>query len=170
MNSIRRLTQDIGDWTNRNFARPEKRGLGMVEEIGEYCEALVKMDQGVRKKNKQDIRDAIADCQIFCLCFCFHHDLELTRLEVDTFLYLETRNNKFHCLANILRGLSKVMEWVAEDGQDAEYLRGPLQLVMNNLGRLAFIHNINWWLNLNKIWSQVRQRDWIKWPGNGMDR
>lgn len=49
MSEIRVLQTKINDWVVRNFDNSELTAVvGMVEEVGELCRAVVKMEQGIR--------------------------------------------------------------------------------------------------------------------------
>jgi len=64
--------KDLAEWQRRNFGEvsSEKLALGMAEELGELCHALLKRGQGIREGAngsdlKPEIADAFADCVIF---------------------------------------------------------------------------------------------------------
>ena len=49
MSEIRALQTEVNEWVTRNFDNSELTAVvGMVEEVGELCRAVVKMEQGIR--------------------------------------------------------------------------------------------------------------------------
>lgn len=46
---IRTMQAQVNEWVTRNFDNSELSAVvGMVEEVGELCRAVVKMEQGIR--------------------------------------------------------------------------------------------------------------------------
>jgi NTP pyrophosphatase (non-canonical NTP hydrolase) len=69
------LQDALAAWEARNFApvNPLHRALGVAEEAGELCHAVLKRDQGIRGTHEghtAKIRDAIGDIAIFCMQIC----------------------------------------------------------------------------------------------------
>lgn len=53
-NEIRELQTEVNAWVLRNFDNSELTAVvGMVEEVGELCRAVVKMEQGIRGSREQ---------------------------------------------------------------------------------------------------------------------
>ena len=49
VSEIRALQIEVNEWVTRNFDNSELTAVvGMVEEVGELCRAVVKMEQGIR--------------------------------------------------------------------------------------------------------------------------
>jgi NTP pyrophosphatase (non-canonical NTP hydrolase) len=62
---IRNLQRDVNAWVTRNFDNSELTAVvGLVEEVGELCRAVVKMEQGIRGTRdewSQEIRKETGD-------------------------------------------------------------------------------------------------------------
>ena len=67
--NLRELQEWQREWSLRNFGeQPAYRGvLGVAEEVGELCHAVLKSEQGIRGRDADDIADAIGDVVIY-LC------------------------------------------------------------------------------------------------------
>ena len=74
--STKALQFGVASWTEKNFGLCRGSNdplLGIVEETGELCHAILKRKQGIRgTKEEHDaaIRDAIGDIVIFLMDFC----------------------------------------------------------------------------------------------------
>jgi len=74
MNLIK-LQDEMHEWREKNF--PDSYAghqlLGVVEEVGELCHAVLKLEQGIRGDEKElmrDERDAIGDIAIYLMQYC----------------------------------------------------------------------------------------------------
>ena len=80
-------------WQNNNFPTRDKSrqllqvALGVAEESGELCHAVLKRDQGIRgtySENTDKMRDAIGDIAIFCMQICSAEGWEFEQVILDT--------------------------------------------------------------------------------------
>ena len=85
---LNKIQRDLAKWQADNFS-PEKStvmhmALGVAEEAGELCHAVLKGEQGIRNGgSRKDIADAIADTFIYGMQI-------LTRLDYEAEDVLET--------------------------------------------------------------------------------
>lgn len=49
MKTAREYQEAIGAWAEHNFTYIDKVGFGIIEELGEYCHAILKSRQGIRR-------------------------------------------------------------------------------------------------------------------------
>lgn len=79
------MQAEAKEWTKRNFPNQPSYHplLGMVEELGEFCEA----------KNESDVQDALADFMIFTTNFCTHCSLSISALWQQRFTSLPSTDS-----------------------------------------------------------------------------
>lgn len=78
------LQNDLREWTSRNFpdATSEQQLLGVCEEVGELCHAVLKQKQGIRGTVEELMdkeRDAIGDIVIFLANYCNMRGFDLAK-------------------------------------------------------------------------------------------
>lgn len=80
-------------WQNNNFPTRDKSrqllqvALGVAEESGELCHAVLKRDQGIRgthAENTDKMRDAIGDIAIFCMQMCSAEGWDFEQVIIET--------------------------------------------------------------------------------------
>jgi NTP pyrophosphatase (non-canonical NTP hydrolase) len=64
--SVRELQREVGIWANLNFPTDDSTisVLGLVEEVGEVCRAILKREQGIRGTEEEwteKIREEMGD-------------------------------------------------------------------------------------------------------------
>ena len=80
--SIKRVQDELQVWSAHNFpGRGEDEPLlGIVEEVGELCHAILKRKQGIRGSYEQHsaaIEDALADILIFACDYANSQGIDL---------------------------------------------------------------------------------------------
>ena len=70
MDELKKMQAEINEWTLKNFGEetPEHITLGVCEEAGELCHAVLKRAQGIRgtaSEHTDGMRDAIGDIAIY---------------------------------------------------------------------------------------------------------
>lgn len=90
---------DVGQWAERNFGevQPIQPLLGMVEELGELCHAILKHQQGIRGFEDEAtvrvaIEDAVGDLMVYAANFMNRHGLSLERAIVETWTTVRQRD------------------------------------------------------------------------------
>lgn len=92
------LQKQIGIWATMNFGidRPKHHPvLGVAEEVGELCHAILKGEQGIRgsqEKHEADAKDAIGDIIIYCADVCNVHGWNLQKIVEETLQIVLERN------------------------------------------------------------------------------
>ena len=78
--NLRELQEWQREWSLRNFGeQPAHRGvLGVAEEVGELCHAVLKSEQGIRNQTTDEIADAIGDIVIYLAQVATSHKLDLS--------------------------------------------------------------------------------------------
>jgi NTP pyrophosphatase (non-canonical NTP hydrolase) len=81
---LRELQSEARTWRNLNFPAKHSTAihqtLGVAEEVGELCHAVLKMEQGIRgdqEKHMLDAEDAIGDIIIYLTGVCDNLSLRL---------------------------------------------------------------------------------------------
>lgn len=70
--NLRKIQWEHDEWARRNFGeqhRLENSVLGMGEEFGELCHAIVKLNQGIRGVGEDTVMDLIADAHCDLIIF-----------------------------------------------------------------------------------------------------
>ena len=70
--SLSEIQGEVGAWSKQNFGDqdPINPLLGVVEEVGELCHAVLKSRQRIRLMDIEDEKDAIGDVLIYLLDYC----------------------------------------------------------------------------------------------------
>jgi NTP pyrophosphatase (non-canonical NTP hydrolase) len=66
------IQDEVALWRKYNFPNSgaDHQFLGIVEEVGEAAHAILKMQQGIRDSDVDDLQDAVGDIMIYLLNFC----------------------------------------------------------------------------------------------------
>ena len=82
MSEVRELQKQIDTWAVHNFGEQESTNplLGIVEEVGELCHAVLKRRQQIRMNEDHGAqeRDAIADIFIYLCDYCNRRKIDLS--------------------------------------------------------------------------------------------
>lgn len=87
--------REVHAWKKRNFPNSDDTDqlLGVVEEVGELCHAVLKLRQGIRGDNHiAEAKDAVGDIMIFLMNFCSENDWDLEEIIVDVWAEVEERD------------------------------------------------------------------------------
>ena len=76
-------------WLQHNFPNntPEQAALGLAEEVGELCHAILKISQGIRGDfdlHISEAKDAIGDITIFATSLCNIMKLDYNEIVTET--------------------------------------------------------------------------------------
>lgn len=191
-------------WIQYNF--PNSPGntqvVGMLEEYGELCHAVLKMSQGIRGNKEEltnDLVDAAADVVIFMNNYLSWLK-KYTNYTVDTESFLERNaciidyspvefliNYKEPGSSDVLGFVIRVGRLVSdfcvraedineglvqgvvpEDSQLDDLFANAL-VILGGLKGILLIYEVAPILDVTKkIWEEVSERDWIKFPQNGI--
>lgn len=93
MTQLSDIQSRLAIWQNNNFPTKDKPRLllqctlGVAEESGELCHAVLKRDQGIRgthAENTDKMRDAIGDIAIFAMQICSAEGFDFEQVIIDT--------------------------------------------------------------------------------------
>jgi len=96
-NYLQELQADHKAWADRNFPNrePLMPVLGVVEEVGELCHALLKGWQGIRGTKEQHeagAKDAVGDIVIFLLDVCSQRGWSFAEIVAETWAEVRKRD------------------------------------------------------------------------------
>jgi NTP pyrophosphatase (non-canonical NTP hydrolase) len=84
------------EWQKRNFPTNTQMEplLGIVEEVGELCHAVLKQHQGIRinEDHEAAIKDAIGDIMIYMLGYCNLLNYDLEKILAETWKQVKERD------------------------------------------------------------------------------
>lgn len=187
--TAREYQQEICAWAHHNFTYQDRIGLGIAEEIGEFCHHVLKSMQGIRghasgvttgnkaEEGKQkllaELFDAIGDALVYTLHWAEENDTFISFNEADAYVFQQAgMNDRYRILAYLFQNLSSVFRMYGEieiqHNQDSNK-RVIIQRLFNNLWLLAKCEGWDGKMVLDTVWCSVRTRDWIKYPTNGKD-
>lgn len=80
---FRTLQEDVAEWSYKNFGDQEATNplLGVVEEVGELCHAVLKSRQKIRKGEDHvaGAQDAVGDIVIYLADFCTRYNIDFDK-------------------------------------------------------------------------------------------
>lgn len=95
---LNELQEEVHQWSGSNFDQhdPINPLLGIVEEIGELCHAVLKRRQNIRMDEDHDAneRDAIGDIVVFLCDYCSMQGLSLSGCVDETWQQVKKRHWK----------------------------------------------------------------------------
>lgn len=94
---LRALQADHKEWSTRNFpnADPIDAVLGVAEEVGELCHAILKQRQGIRgtkEEHEAKAKDAVGDIVIFLLDVCNRRGWSFAEIVAETWAEVRKRD------------------------------------------------------------------------------
>lgn len=157
------IFDEVKSWSQHNFPNqtPENCLLGCIEELGELSHQILKTEQKIRKPSPEKIKDAISDFNVFLCHFCvlcdydfngmFNRSMSEERYTIDvpvTTLIFE-----------LLDSLNELIVTRSEDAVDE---------VLDNMNRICVKLGVIMEEELLITWNEVKKRDWIKYPTDGL--
>ena len=172
ISKINLIKDEIQVWANRNFptTKFEHCILGMHEEIGELCHAVLKEYQGIRKEDFGAAKkDAIGDIAIYFLDYLNRSNLELLEPGSlkNSFYYEEDLIKLIDFLSlqvSSLRG--KLLYYLQNEESDPTKVVNTAFIV--SLYNLCDLLGYDFLEILQETWNGVKKRDWIIYPKNGL--
>lgn len=180
--TIRQLITEIGAWSIQNFDYLDIVGYGILEELGEWAHAQLKFKQKIRKGSKlsvedfqlkfrADTKDALADCMIFLLNWCFVKEVVLSIDEAVQHIANadKSKQDQLVSIGLILSALSQIFILQETNFSDDPIMRRPYaQRIFNNLAMMCHLNGWNFIKVLSNTWEEVSKRDWRKFPKDGL--
>lgn len=164
------LQTEVYKWQVYNFGVPPAShlALGVCEEIGELCHAVLKMEQDIRgskEKHLADIKDAVGDASIFLMNLCSSLDHKYKVPE-------KTTNYRNCDAARLALKCFHSVSFMAQYASD-----GYPDLAVNsthviNISLIRLCQYFNWEFKevVMETWKEVGKRNWKKFPKNGVDQ
>jgi hypothetical protein len=170
-----KLQGEVMKWNLKNFPRafPHQPTLGIVEEIGELMEADALCTSG--QDGIAKLCDAVGDVAIYCAVFCGLNGFDLFQLAVkheNDYNLLVDRQDEIRLGFIVVAG--KLCHAFLKDEQKIrghhhrETMSACIGQIMSLLSALCRIYEIDILECIDVAWSEVSQRDWIKYPKTGV--
>lgn len=175
--SIRQLTIDIGTWAVNNYDYLDTVGYGMLKQMGRWARAQLKYKQSIRCSPDKDrvicihrikTRQAIGDCLIFLMNWCFIKDIALSLEEAKTYVHTNRRKHDLVPVGLIMASISQLFLMHDEQISGDPILRRPYaQRIFNNLALLCYLMGEEVMFTLNYTWQKIEKLNWRKYPTDG---
>lgn len=156
------LQKEIIEWSDRNFPGITDASCsfaGMIEEWGEYCEAVRREDIAGEMKE-------VGDYVIFALDFARRFGLQVPTMERIEDPFADFPPEKIEVLhGRLAHCYGKMREGIR--GGDA--LRAQANEVFHQiLSAIYYLQPHRFEASVLGRWNEVKHRDWIKYPETGM--
>jgi NTP pyrophosphatase (non-canonical NTP hydrolase) len=151
--------KEVGEWALRNFGEQSsyRPVLGMMEELGEFCEARDRFDV-------KNMRDAIGDIGIYMLHYCAIRGWSMSELWDDrvgpTGPIMSTVKALCH---SQLKGEQNIRGGAARHDF---LLKKELSNLLWRMDQAAIDVGTDCLVLIYNVWEKVKQRDWQKNPNN----
>ena len=179
------LKSELFKWQEYNFGKQEDRRmiLGICEEVGELCHAHLKLEQGIRGDKdslRAEARDAIGDICIYALNLLSNHEEDAPALkartdieEIKDMVRIGDAILDLVCCAGRIETARKTQvtnplpPHPTAPAEIKPIIRHTQELLMHVN---AFCGLTGWNLEeiLRETWRTVGQRDFKKYPQNGL--
>jgi NTP pyrophosphatase (non-canonical NTP hydrolase) len=164
------LQKEVGEWSVKNFGTqpPERRILGMIEELGELAHCVVKQEQKIRTNTStmQKEWDAVGDLIIYMLDFCYSINLDLSSI-------IQQDDNRTALTgiwtAPLIFDVCKKLGVLAELESNGDKLI-QLDKIVLNLKIYCIAKDFNFESVVQTTWDKVKQRNWHEFPNDGVSR
>ncbi len=178
--TARELQAEIQHWAQYNFCYQDKIGLGMGEELGEFCHNKLKFLQKIRghsgggneaerlSKYLTELQDACGDAMVFCLHWAENNDAFISFEKAKRFCNetkfsgeMEIVGHAYQCVGRMFILGSSEGEFATDEAQHIAQRYFDLIAVL--------CKNFGWDFQevLKETWDQVKTRDFIRFPKNG---
>lgn len=183
--SVRNVQHEVNRWAIYNFGEPNSDDSlqGMGEELGELLHALLKKKQGIRGTPQQhdaDARDAIGDLIVYTCHFAansncdlqavlgyeFYHDLQTAVQLRDGERLKSGKITLANCWKRIAAAYGRLCEY-DDEGYSSSTVQNGLKILYDCLALLCCALKFNLQAIVKETWSQVRLRDWKRYPAKG---
>ncbi len=146
------LQQEVADWAARNFpsAKPHLPLLGIVEELGELYEA----------RDAAQMKDAIGDVTVFAAHYCALNGLSLAEA-ISTATPVQDPADAYLWLGRLAHSHLKLEEGIrGTPEQHRAAKQNALGQIVACLVRMAPATGACYREIVERVWSEVKQRDW----------
>lgn len=151
--------KEVGEWALRNFGEQSsyRPMLGMMEELGEFCEARDRFDV-------KNMRDAIGDIGIYMLHYCAIRGWSMSELWDDRVGPTGPTMSAVKALCHSqLKGEQNIRGGAARHDF---LLKKELSNLLWRMDQAAIDVGTDCLVLIYNVWEKVKQRDWQKNPNN----
>lgn len=156
-------------WVEHNFPdqgnTPEQSIMGCIEESGELAHATLKEIQRIR--NNEDLvasaQDAIGDISVFLLGV-----MQWRNHTPRVWRPVYVPRDLEHAVLLIGHRVGDLAGHYIDGIHFHHRLDGDIDRLVEGLHRYCFMRDWNYQAIVLDTWAQVRQRDWIAYPENGL--
>jgi NTP pyrophosphatase (non-canonical NTP hydrolase) len=165
---LSRYQKEQKEWSEYNFPNRNPRDPmeGLIEELGELSHSRLKARQGIRgtpEEHSEAEQDAIADMMIYLLDFANQSKHQIHPSDFDSgSLTTRSADNYFLQLASRVGDLAYSFRWGLKDK-----VRQGIDKVAFDICRYAELRKWDAIDLLDAVWSDVKQRDWRRFPKTG---
>lgn len=159
------LSQEVGEWSRRNFGDKQEPYLGMIEELGELAHCLLKRRQGIRGYDNAEVfieafKDALGDIGIYAANFAYNYHINVQWPIVRGSGSQETQT----------KYMAKACYWLSELMLTPEVREDAVRWLHHFLLEIAVVARLEK-LELDEVvcevWERVKVRDWKRNPQDG---
>src|SRR4029077_21180662 len=153
------LSQEVGEWSHRNFGDKQEPYLGMVEELGELAHCLLKRRQAIRGYDnpeffRREFIDALGDVGIYAANFACNNHLNVQWPIVRG----SGQNTQTRYIAYAAYWLSEL----AITPEIQEDVKRRLHHFLLEISVIARIEGLELEEVVCGVWERVKVRDWKK--------
>lgn len=161
-----KLVEERNAWVAHNFpnsGEPLTSVLGVIEELGELTHHHLKMTQSIRGSadfHETETRDAIGDLTVYLLGVMNHYSVRPTGV-------LEWDGN----LDQVVLKLAETLGELAGDelAEHDSWMHVNVSVAVSLMRLYCQKRGWSYDATVQVTWNKVKQRDWIKFPNNGLD-
>lgn len=167
------LVVERNAWIEHNFPNEMDNNpglasvMGVIEELGELAHAHLKEDQAIRgtaKEHQAAAKDAIGDISVYLLGV-------MNRWSLLPFGTAPKPGEQFSPHEELLHLTYFVGELSRAHMEQVRIRVGPAtSCIVLHLRRYCHARGWDYDLIVRRTWNGVRQRDWIKFPHDGLTR
>jgi len=168
---LQRFQAEQVEWEEHNFGKQEyHRPLkGVAEEIGEYISALY----GESPWSESSFRDAFGDACVFLSSLCSKLDISLPLCFLEPPMEGQNITEVLHLFSfgygKVCHALLKREQKIRTSEQHSQEILDGLRCIALSLVNLADRYGLDLIDDcIMPTWQEVKQRDWVLYPVNGM--
>ncbi len=169
MKSLKELSDEIGEWAEKQLWSYQAPYLGFAEEIGELTHLILKKNQGIRPVPdfEAEVRDAVADAGVYLLHWYYMAKKEPV---YDKWSVEVTARDweKERVLGELFVQGGMLIIYTKTNGYDFNLALLSAQTALNYLRVISVQLGFDFQEQLEATWGEVSKRDWTRFPKNGM--
>jgi len=163
--TLQDLQKSLYAWQIYNFGEQddERIILGICEEAGELCHAILKSEQGIRgtpEEHEAAMKDAIGDIMVYTFNY-------LSGIEKDIPSFLPDKTPPTDDVVKVRRAAMTIFRNVAKM-TDSKTVDADARSLVYSINYLCALKGWNLEEILRETWAEVGKRDWRKYPQTGL--